>query len=300
MKNMRKATGILLTATGLLAAGNSARAQNVIQAPAGQAYTIANNVSASAVTEVTYQWYRDNSPIAGATKESYTVPAVAAYGDNVAFYRMATAQECAGIAEKKSNIITITFTGYVAPVGCNLIIGGVCWADFHIDNPKTFATRADMNTKFYQWNRLTALSATDSIISDFNAVVDSSETWTVNPCPNGWRLPTQAEYQQLQNSGTTWADANTRGNLIPGRFYGYNHTTCTLPSNMRSCVFFPASGYRSSLNSLLYSRGVNGYSWSSTQNNYTFGYYLSFDKMESRPAITGSSKANGLPIRCVQ
>jgi hypothetical protein len=145
MKTMRKTTRILLTATGLLAAGNSARAQ-VIQAPAGQAYTIANNVSASAVTEVTYQWYRDNSPIAGATKESYTVPAAAAYGDNVAFYRMATAQECAGIAEKKSNVITITFAGYVTPVGCNLIIAGLCWANANVDDAHMFATREAYRT----------------------------------------------------------------------------------------------------------------------------------------------------------
>ena len=294
---MRKTTGILLTAAGLLTAGNSARAQ-VIQAPAGQAYTIANNVSATAVTEVTYQWYRDNSPIAGATKESYTVPAAQAYGDNVAFYRMASAQECAGVAEKKSNVITITFTGYVIPEGCTLVIGGVCWANANIDAPNTFAAQADMYTKYYQWNRLTAYSTSDPITPAWNSTPDASETWTVNPCPSGWRLPSQAEYQQLHNLGSTWVNAGIRGAAIGGRFYGYNHATCTLPSNMANCVFFPASGDRT-VEGTLNNKDVFGSGWSSSMHTNGNPYYLAFNNAVSNPTNNGS-KANGVPIRCVK
>ena len=295
---MRKATGILLTAAGLLAAGNSARAQ-VNTAPAGQAYTIISNAPATAVNEITYQWYRDNNPISGATKESYTVPAPFAYGDNVQFYRLAKTVDCTGDVEKKSNIVTVTFTGYIIPDGCSLFIAGTCWASAHIDNPQTFATRPDMYTKFYQWNGLTAYSATDPITPAWNTTPDESETWTVNPCPPNWRLPSQEEIQQLHNSGTTWADANTRGNQVAGRFYGFNHTFCSLPNNMNGCVFITATGFRTYNAGLLYNNDIGGYAWSSTQQSSANGYYLAFLNTASYPAYS-NSKAYGFPIRCVR
>ena len=294
---MRNATRILLTATGLLAAGNSARAQT-LTAPAGQAYTIISNVPASAVTEVTYQWYRNNNPIPGATKESYTVPATVAYGDNVAFYRLATAQECTGIAEKKSNTVTVTFTGYIMPEGCTLVVGGICWAKAHVNEPNTFAAQPDMYVNFYQWNRLTAYSAEDPITPAWNSTSDYSATWTVNPCPSGWRLPSQTEYLQLTNSGTTWANANTRGNAIAGRFYGYNHASCSLPSNMNGCVFMPASGFRNLSDGVLTLWG-QGVTWSSTQYDTSIGYCFNFTNSTSS-ATGGADKRYAYAIRCVQ
>ena len=293
---MRK---MILTVATVAVAAASARAQ-AIQAPAGQAYTIANNASATAVTEVTYQWYRNNSPISGATKESYTVPAVYAYGDNVAFYRMAKAQECAGEAEKKSNIVTITFTGHVAVEGCTLVIGGLCWAAANVDNLQTFAARPDMYAKFYQWNRLTAYSANDPLDPAWNATPDNSETWTVNPCPLNWRLPSEEEYVRLSGSGSTWENANSvRGNVVNGRFYGYANSTCSLPSNMNDCVFFPAGGWRDHTNGTFSGAGGAGSYWTSTQYSGANGYELYFDKVGSYP--NGNQyKATSLNIRCVR
>ena len=288
-----------MTVAAVAAVAVGARAQ-VIQAPAGQAYTIANNVSASAVTEVTYQWYRDNSPIPNATKESYTVPAAAAYGDNVAFYRMATAQECAGVAEKKSNIITITFTGYTMPAGCNLVVSGVCWADAHIDNPQTFAAQADMYTKLYQWNRLTAFSALEPLTPAWNSTIDSSATLMVNLCPPSWRQPTQDELVQLSNAGSIWAEANTRGNTLNGRFFGYNHATCRLPSNMSGCVFFPAGGYRPNPAGDLTNKDLRGYVSGSTQNTVISARHcMSFGDSDINP-LNICNRSSALPIRCVK
>ena len=298
---MRNATGILLTAAGLLAAGNSASAQTqVTLAPAGQAYSIINNVSATAVSPVTYQWYRNNNAIQGATGASYTVSAPLAYGENVQFYRLAKTVDCTGDVEKKSNTVTVTFTGYIMPPGgCNLIIGGVCWADYNINDLYTFASRADMNTKFYQWNRLTAYSTDEPLTPAWNATLDNSETWTVNPCPPNWRLPSQEEYQQLHNSGSVWAAADTRGNIVPGRFYGYNYISCSLPSKMEGCVFFPASGYRSNTDGELLGRIGGGRGWSSTQTGSTGAYALAFDGTASYP-LYNNSKAYAFPVRCVR
>ena len=293
---------MILTVATVAIAAASARAQ-ALTAPAGQAYTIISTAPASAVTDITYQWYRDNSPIPGATKDSYTVPATAAYGDDVAFYRMAKARECAGEAEKKSNVITITFTGYVTPVGCNLIIAGLCWANANVDEPNTFAARADMYTKLYQWNRLTAYSS-DGLITTpaWNHVLDSAMTWTVNPCPQDWRLPTQDEFQALLDIGSTWVTAGTRGNAVHGRFYGYNHATCLLPNSMKGCVFLPASGGLNNSDGSLTYRDLRGYCWSSTSGNIitgiTNGYRIRI--AEDVTDIIGSSKLYSSSIRCVR
>jgi len=289
---------MFLTVVAAAAIAVSARAQ-AVTAPAGQVYTIGNAASATAVNTVTYQWYRDNNPISGATSASYTVPRTLAYGENVQFYRLAKTVDCTGDVEKKSNTVTITFTGYIMPDGCTLVIDGVCWASANIDNPQTFASRADMYTKFYQWNRLTAYSADDPLTPAWNTTMDSSETWTVNPCPPNWRIPSRTEYQLLHSSGSTWANENTRGNQIGGRFYGPSHATCSLPNNMSGCAFFPASGSRNLTTGALTYGATRGFCWSSTQASNTNGYYLDFNSSTSTPASSGS-KAYSVPIRCVR
>ena len=290
----------ILTVATVAVAAVSARAQaQAVQAPAGQAYTIISNAPATAINTVTYQWYRNNSLIPDATGANYTVPAAYAYGDNVQFYRLARTTDCTGEVEKPSNIVTITFTGYIIPEGCSLIIGGTCWAATNLDALRTFATRADMYTRYYQWNRLTAYPAEDPLDSAWNSVVNESEMWTVNPCPNGWRIPSQEEYQQLVSSGSTWVAANSgRGNAVAGRFYGYLNSSCNLPGNMSGCVFLPACGYRLNSNGALGGKGTNADYWSITSYNLADGYDLNFTTSTS--IVGHHSKGFGFSIRCVK
>jgi len=256
------------------------------------AYTI-SSVSAAAGTGVSYQWYRDGQAISGATSASYTVTAVLAHGYNVEFKRGAKSTSCVGDVVF-SNAVVLTF--------CGLLLNGVCWAETNVAQPGTFAERPDMYTPFYQWNRLTAYSAEDPLSPAWNATPDLSPSWTVNPCPAGWRLPTQVEFTALHNSGTTWVNSGQRGSNIAGRFYGSNHATsgsCTLPSPMSNCVFFPASGARNHITGTIDERDISGYGWSSTQSNADLGSNYSFTSMNSNTADV-NSKARGFPIRCVQ
>jgi len=256
------------------------------------AYTI-SSVSAAVGTGISYQWYRDGQAISGATSASYTVTAVLAHGYNVEFKRGVQSTSCVGDVVF-SNAIVLTF--------CGLLLNGVCWAETNVAQPGTFAELPDMHTPFYQWNRLTAYSAFDPLSPAWNAVHDMSPSWTVNPCPEGWRLPTQAEFTALHNSGTTWINSGQRGSAIAGRFYGSNHATsgsCTLPSPMSNCVFFPASGHRNATNGELYVRDVSSNSWSSTQNTAIVGYTFTFDNASSTSA-SGAAKTYGFTIRCVQ
>lgn len=159
-----------------------------------------------------------------------------------------------------------------ASAGTGLVVGGVQWAAANADSNRTFAARPDMYTPHYTFNS--------------------------NPCPAGWRVPTRREFRALNSTGSTWVNANTRGNAVAGRFYGKKHASCTLPDNMAGCIFLPAAGLHNNSSESSGLHGYLGYYWSSTQYNNTVGYNWYF--YTSNSSLGNSNKANGMSIRCVQ
>ena len=177
MNNMKKMALLLL----LAAASNSAPAQNeVIRLQAGEEFTLRSRVEAVGTgLPPKHQWYRDGSPIEGATSPGYTILAPQAVGSNVQFKRAAYTDGCA--ERMFTNTITITW--------CNLFLNGVCWADENVAQPGTFAPRSDMYTEFYQWSQSNKArhptSPSNSVpIDDWNSTV-TSLVWTSTPCPEG-------------------------------------------------------------------------------------------------------------------
>ena len=276
----------LLLAT--LAAGNSARAQQATYAQGCKSYTFTGS-NASGSGDITYQWYRDGQPISGATGKDYVLPLKQAYGENVEFKRGVMSSGCPGDISF-SDIIYLTFFG--------LKIDTLCWANTNVDAYQTFATKPDMYTSFYQWNRATAWAATGTI-SGWNATPDESTIWTVNPCPSGWRLPTNQECEALYFTHSTWAAAGTRGNEVAGRFCGPNRTTCTLPSNMVGCIFLSAAGNIGGPG-VIFNQGIGGLYWSSLHIDSSHGCGMNFAEAGDINPYASNSKGDGFPIRCVQ
>ena len=276
----------------MLATAQPAQAQ--LAAAPNRALIFSNDSVASGGGNITYQWYRNGEPISGATGANYTLPAELANGtEMIEIVRGAKSSNCDDVHFSNPFLVTFCVT-----------IGGVCWANTNIDKFRIFAERPDMYTRFYQWNRAKAWSTTGAYVDEWDSNPDKS-TWTVNPCPAGWRLPTSENFQTLHNAGTTWAAANTRGNEVNGRFYGPNHAdsiNCRLPNNMTNCVFLPTGGNRLYNNSWLDSNNqvTLGAYWTSTtySGGITHGYYWFFNSTLSN--LDANNKASGYTVRCVQ
>ena len=117
-----------------------------------------------------------------------------------------------------------------------------------------------------------------------------------DPCPEGWRVPTYAELDELNNNCSSWT---TNVNGQPGYWFsGASSYTETVPQ-----VFFPAAGFRWDNGSGSHGRGYYGEYWSSRAgSNYASGldrayilelcsYYAYMDSYE---------RASGYSVRCVQ
>jgi len=301
MKNVMKKmkTAVALLAAGmLLTAGAHAQVKIAIE---GQAYMISSATDATFAnaTSTAIQWYRNGVAIPSCTTQVCIVPAELCTGDSVRFVRKISGTgDCVGDTEGWSNEVIVMFK---CGGGHGTRIGSLCWADRNVDAAGTFTATASDYGMFYQWNSNKAWPSSGEV-TGWNSTPDESSTWTVSPgpCPTGWRLPTQAEFQTLHNAGHEWVNAagSTRGNATDGRFYGSRYTTCTLPNNS-GCIFLPASGFRNYSNGVLFDQVSNGYYWSSTQGSSTTGYGLHFYSASSYPA-TNDNKALGFSIRCVQ
>ena len=170
-----------------------------------------------------------------------------------------------------------------------VLISGIKWAICNLDAPGTFATHPEASGMFYQWNRKTGWSASNSLInSDGGTTWDSSDiegdAWEKanDPCPPGWRVPTIAELQNLSVVTNKWTTING----VDGRIYGSDN----------NLLFLPTVGYRG-YNGALYDVGIYGRYWSSMASHHNFAHGLSFERDGTGPY--SSARVYGASVRCV-
>jgi hypothetical protein len=109
-----------------------------------------------------------------------------------------------------------------------------------------------------------------------------------DPCPEGWRVPTYAELDELNNNYSSWTTAD---NGQMGRWFsGPNSYTASVPQ-----VFFPAAGYRSGNDGSAILRGYDGDYWSSRPSSYG-AHILTFSSVY----MSGNYRVYGYSVRCVQ
>ena len=160
-----------------------------------------------------------------------------------------------------------------------VVIGGIRWATRNVDMPGTFAQSPTDRGMMYQWNRRVAWWWTDSGIVSLNGdtaldtTIPTGTAWyrENDPCPQGWRVPSEEEWRLLIDVGSIWV----RYNGVFGNLFGTAPNQIFLNSSSGSAV----SGHTQ-----------NSY-WSGGRNIRMLGstVYMS----------SSSPRTNALFIRCV-
>jgi uncharacterized protein (TIGR02145 family) len=177
---------------------------------------------------------------------------------------------------------------------------GKTWMDRNLGATRvaTSSTDASSYGDLYQWGRrsdghqcrnsttTTILSSTDQP-GNGNFIIGSSDwrnpqnnnLWqgvngVNNPCPSGYRLPTETE---LNAELLSWSSNNSAGAFA-------------------SPLKLPSAGYRLNFG-LLENVGTIGYYWSSTVSSAS-SLYLRFNG--SNPGMNSNNRAYGTPVRCLK
>jgi uncharacterized protein (TIGR02145 family) len=178
----------------------------------------------------------------------------------------------------------ITVTQDVAP---GVPINGIRWAEANVSQFGTFADDPQDAGMFYQWNRPTAWASTGTVPS-WNSTEAAGTVWASanDPCPAGWRIPTQAELRSLTTAAGNWVN-DWNGTGVAG------HTFGTAPNQ----IFMPAPGYRNATGALI-SPNTRGQYWSNESDTSASAWSLYFDSYTSE-YMSPIIRSFGFAVRCV-
>jgi uncharacterized protein (TIGR02145 family) len=155
---------------------------------------------------------------------------------------------------------------------------------------------------YYQWGRKTAVanaSTPAGAISGWNTTYAANGAWsntskTANdPCPTGFRVPTNAQWLGVIANNTVSRTGSWTGsdaNFTTAIHWGPNTSTKALT--------LPAVGCRNGLDGTLDGRSSYGNYWSTTENGTTVAWALN---AKSSDAITKGdlTRRNGFAVRCI-
>ncbi len=110
-----------------------------------------------------------------------------------------------------------------------------------------------------------------------------------DPCPDGWRVPTYAELEELNDIYFTWI---TNENGQSGCWFSEKNSYAESVPH----IFLPAAGFRSGHNGREGYRGRNGSYWSSKSDNDGINYIV----LGNPNGFYDLNTANGYSVRCVQ
>ena len=202
--------------------------------------------------------------------------------------------------------VDVMHSWYVEEIPCNItdkgvVINGVRWATRNVDMPGTFAETPKCFGMLFQWNRRKVWNVIEQWGDDWDSSMPTGTEWEKenDPCPQGWRIPTQAEWQKLIDVGSIWSPPPNEyiittsvcinppslseiygEDAVFGRFFG------TVPNQ----IFLPAAGIID--RGFHHSQKDAGFYWS---NHSAIGF--GFNRHNADIRVSQGNEARS--IRCV-
>jgi uncharacterized protein (TIGR02145 family) len=180
-------------------------------------------------------------------------------------------------------------------------IAGIKWAAANVDAPGTFAANEYAYGMLYQFGRggvgwSNSGAPTSEPFGNMwsNNNGPNNTNWGVipfdiDPCPDGWSVPTKAELDKLEAKKTTWVT-----DYLGSGISGYTFT------DDPEVLFLPASGWRLNTDGDARDQNRYGMYWSATTIlNLGTAYYLRFTNGVVEVG-TYYRRAEGFSVRCVR
>ncbi len=180
------------------------------------------------------------------------------------------------------------------------------WQTAPSDGPNGFAAAPQSGAIFAEDNGgITGWSTT--VAPDYSWLDSNGAKTTNDPCPDGWRIPTELEWTAVANNNSYTMEDNHIDDGLQNHFSSAVHLGNV---STAQTLTLPAASYREAPfddtvrpGGISPTRGWKGFYWASTSTNdgigsYAFGYWTD-NSIPGVDLYSGASRLYGGSVRCI-